>query len=502
MGNVSPYKQKKKRKEYNSLGNSRLTFYNLIEVLTMKRVDLNMKEKSIYEIIKRLVDTNGNKNRAAIKLGVTPRYINKLIIKYKTEGKEGFIHKNSGRKPKATIDDDTRATIIKLYKEKYYDYNWYHFTEKLNEDEGIRITYTPLRHILTSAGYISPLCNKSTRKAKKKELESKKKLTEVDKNLIIDDHILDFESSHPRKPRAKYFGEVIQMDASGICWFNNIYSTLHLAVDDATGTVVGAFFDYQETLWGYYNVLKQILERYGIPASFLTDNRTVFTYKSNPNPTDENDTYTQFAYACKSLGISIKTSSIPQKKGRIERFNQTFQNRLPQELRTANIKNIEQANKFLTSYLPKFNARFALQRKNISSVFENQPSIETINLTLSIITSRLFDHGSSIKFHNKYYQATNSTGTQVICFRKGTPGLVIQTFDKRLFVTVEEKVYLLKELPEHKETSPEFDESIDKKIKPAYIPPMTHPWKKSSFDAFVAKQKHRLEYEKNSAYVK
>ncbi len=118
MGNVSPYIQKKKRKEYNSLGNSRLTFYNLIEVLTMKRVDLNMKEKSIYEIIKRLVDTNGNKNRAAIKLGVTPRYINKLIIKYKTEGKEGFIHKNSGRKPKATIDDDTRATIIKLYKEK------------------------------------------------------------------------------------------------------------------------------------------------------------------------------------------------------------------------------------------------------------------------------------------------------------------------------------------------------------------------------------------------
>ena len=292
------------------------------------------------------------------------------------------------------------------------------------------------------------------------------------------------------------------MDASGICWFNNIYSTLHLAVDDATGTVVGAFFDYQETLWGYYNVLKQILEKYGIPASFLTDNRTVFTYRSNPNPTDENDTYTQFAYACKSLGISIKTSSIPQKKGRIERFNQTFQNRLPQELRTANIKTLEQANEFLTSYLPKFNARFALQRKNITSVFENQPSKETINLTLSIITSRIFDHGSSIKFHNKYYQATNATGTQVICFRNGTPGLVIQTFDKRLFVTVEEKIYLLKELPERRESSLEFDEAKEKELKQTYIPPMTHPWKKASFDAFVAKQKHRLEYDQNSAYVK
>ena len=292
------------------------------------------------------------------------------------------------------------------------------------------------------------------------------------------------------------------MDASGICWFNNIYSTLHLAVDDATGTVVGAFFDYQETLWGYYNVLKQILEKYGIPASFLTDNRTVFTYKSNPNPTDENDTYTQFAYACKSLGISIKTSSIPQKKGRIERFNQTFQNRLPQELRTANIKTLEQANEFLTSYLPKFNTRFALQRKNITSVFENQPSKETINLTLSIITSRIFDHGSSIKFRNKYYQATNATGTQIICFRNGTPGLVIQTFDKRLFVTVEEKIYLLKELLERKESSLEFDETKEKELNQTYIPPMTHPWKKASFDAFVAKQKHRLEYDQSSAYIK
>ena len=142
MGNVSPYKQKKKRKEYNSLGNSRFIFYNHLEVVTMKRVDLNMKEKSIYEVIKKLVDTNGNKNRAAIRLGVTTRYINKLIIKYKAEGKAGFIHKNSGRKPKATIDDNTRSLIVKLYKEKYYDYNWYHFKEKLNDDEGIKITYT------------------------------------------------------------------------------------------------------------------------------------------------------------------------------------------------------------------------------------------------------------------------------------------------------------------------------------------------------------------------
>ena len=63
---------------------------------------------------------------------------------------------------------------------------------------------------------------------------------------------------------------------------------------------------------------------------------------------------------------------------------------------------------------------FVLQRKNISSVFESQPTAETINLTLAVLSKRKFDAGSSIKYKNKYYQATNATQTQIIYFRKGT----------------------------------------------------------------------------------
>ena len=122
------------------------------------------------------------------------------------------------------------------------------------------------------------------------------------------------------------------MDASGIVWFGDTYATLHLAVDDASGTVVGAFFDYQETLYGYYNVLKQILEKYGIPNEFLTDNRTIFTYKSISDPTTEHDTYTQFAYACKSVGISIKTSSVPQKKVESNDSTKHFKTGCPKSL--------------------------------------------------------------------------------------------------------------------------------------------------------------------------
>lgn len=65
--------------------------------------------------------------------------------------------------------------------------------------------------------------------------------------------------------------------------------------------------------------------------------------------------------------------------------------------------------------------------------------------------------------------------TQIIYFRKGTEALVIKTFDNRLFATIEEKIYLLKKLPEHKEISNEFDKAVENKIQKIYIPPITHP---------------------------
>ena len=73
------------------------------------------------------------------------------------------------------------------------------------------------------------------------------------------------------------------MDASVYIWFGNIKTHLHIAIDDATGAILGAYFDRQETLNGYYQVFYQILTKYGIPAEFLTDRRTVFEYKSLKN---------------------------------------------------------------------------------------------------------------------------------------------------------------------------------------------------------------------------
>ncbi len=153
----------------------------------------------------------------------------------------------------------------------------------MKQNDGINISYCTFYNILIKADFLSPKCNKNTRKNKAKELKNKlinkEKLTTNEENLVISNNILEIEDSHPRLPRSKNFGEKLQMDASEFVWFGDKKTTLHGAIDDATGRIK-LYFDYQETLKGYYGLLNTILINYGIPYSILTDNRTVFYYNS------------------------------------------------------------------------------------------------------------------------------------------------------------------------------------------------------------------------------
>ena len=114
----------------------------------MKKVELRVMEQIKYEIIKNLVDNNGNKQRAAIKLGITIRQVNRLIQTYKAKGKAGFIHGNRNRLPKKTISQEIKDKIIELYKTKYYDAHIKHFQDLLSEYEHITISYSPIYTIL------------------------------------------------------------------------------------------------------------------------------------------------------------------------------------------------------------------------------------------------------------------------------------------------------------------------------------------------------------------
>lgn len=465
----------------------------------MRKVELKMNEKQKYEIIKELVDHNGNKNRASKKLGISRRQIDRLIIKYKEKGKAGFVHGNKTRKPINAFDNSISEDIILLYKNKYQDWNFYHFKEFLEINENIKVSYDFIYKSLTKAGILSPKARKKTkREFKKKQLLEQKKInnaiSDEQINSIVN-HEIALENSHPRGEKPKYFGEVIEQDGSIHLWFGGIKSCLHLAIDKATSTIVGAWFDYQETLNGYYHVLYQILTKYGIPYKFFTDNRTVFNYMSlNPNKrTSDKDVLTQYGYACKQLGIELETSSVSQSKGLIERTNGTFQGRLVNELKLNGITTIEEANKYLTEvFVPYFNQRFALDYKKFQSVFETTPSEEVINYTLAILTPRKIDNGNSIKYHNKYYQPYLNNVLK--CFLPKTECLVIKAFNGDLLVTIDEQVLELKELNRNERFSKEFDNYVEVKEKKKYIPPMTHPWKLESFKKQLQKSHYQHQY--------
>ena len=462
-----------------------------------------MNEQKKYEVIKSLADhpETANKDRAALILGCTKRHINRMLQGYSRSGKDFFIHGNRGKKPATTISIEIRQKVIDLYRNKYFEANFEHYTELLKKNEGISISASSVMSILESEYILSPKATKAKRRRIKQKLKDQKKAAKTKKELSsIQANLVSVDNAHSRRPRCAYFGELQQMDATPYEWVHGQVWHLHLAIDDASGIVTGAWFDTQETLNGYYHVFKQILTDYGIPYKFLTDKRSVFTYKKKDVLSDDKDTYTQFAYACKQLGIELESSSIPQAKGRIERLNQTLQSRLPIELRLAGVTDINKANEFLHSYIKEFNEKFALPLYGIKSVFEMQPSKEKINLTLAVLTERTVDCGHAIQFEKKFYKMIDHKGVQ-IHYRKGTKVMLIKALDRSMFACVNDKyIYALEEIPTHEHKSKDLDADYKPpKPKKTYIPAMNHPWRRSSFNKFAHSQPHRIEEDLESA---
>lgn len=176
----------------------------------MKEVILKMNENEKYLVIKDLVDHDGNKDRAARKLGISRRQVDRLIIVYKEKGKAGFIHGNRNRQPANSISQELSDTIVTLYAEEYQGWNFSHFHDMLVEDENIKVSYASVYSILTKAGFNSPKIRKSTRirKTKAARLAEKKPGT-IPEPEESGNKEIPIELSHPRRERSKYFGESV-----------------------------------------------------------------------------------------------------------------------------------------------------------------------------------------------------------------------------------------------------------------------------------------------------
>lgn len=442
---------------------------------------LSKKEEEKYNVIQKVVIGEYTKQEAVEELGIGIRQINRLIIKFENEGKEGFVHKAKGKESKRKISAEIREEIVNLYITEYFDYNFTHFYEEIQDKYSI--SYKTLDNILTEADIISPEAQHKTIKlynANMKKSIREKNITPKQLKLY---KIRQEEEKqkHIRRSLLLYnFGQELQMDAAFAIWYGDEVRALHLAVDKATKKVLYGWFDVQETTRAYFIMLMNLILNYGIPKKIKTDKRGTFSINNVKSKSKLNTT--QFGRICKELGISLKSSSDPLFKPNVERENKTFKGRLIAELRHEKIANDKEANDYLNNvFIPKMNELFSydiVAEKN--DMIDNTYTPKELNIIISEQYTRKIDNASSVKYKNEYYIPIDIETGEIMSFSQNTICTIIIAYDNTIWCNIKEKLYKLYKInaPKKKiyqKTTKTIEEINRSK---AHKPAPNHPWRK------------------------
>ena len=298
---------------------------------------MNQKEQGRLQVLNSLLAKHMTIEQASTLMGVSIRHTWRILAAYKEEGAAAVAHGHRGRRAPNAISEDTKAAVLHLARTRYVGTNHTHMSELLREHEGIDIPRSTLRRLLVSAGETSPRGRRPPK----------------------------HRSRRQRMPRE---GMLIQIDGSHHRWLGDDgpQFTLLLAVDDATGIVPGALFCELEKTRSYFQLLETLIRRCGLPLALYTDRHAVFKYTPS---SDSAAAPTQFSRAMEELGIQLIFARSPQAKGRVERTAGTFQDRLVTELRLAGAITIDDANRVLEDFLPRFNSRFKVPAQESEAVY-------------------------------------------------------------------------------------------------------------------------------------
>ena len=409
-----------------------------------------LSDEYVASVIRKAVSAKLTTRQAAARLGVTRQYVNRLKKACSEGGATALRHGNEGRAPAWKTDKATEGAVVALYRGKYAGFNFSHFREKLLEEEGIGIGYRPPRRILTEAGIRSPKGRRKGRKAR---------------------------PGHPSGQRRERFGELLQIDASIHRWFGPGLprAALHGAIDDATGTVMGLWFDREETLSGYCEMAWQILTKYGIPEAFYGDNRSIFGHgrAAGRGKATDRDARTGFRRMRRQLCIEPVATSVSQAKGRGERLRGTLQSRLVSEPRLRGIATIEEANRFLPSFTAGFNRRFPARPDMERSLFAPAPAPREIDFCLSAEFRRVADNGCSLGFDGSRNQLVDEETGEVKEVPPGTEVRVYVTRSGKRIAAFGGRIWGLVEAGRRK-----MEPRPKKPGRPRYVPGPDHPWRR------------------------
>lgn len=282
---------------------------------------------------------------AAAVLSLSKRQVRRLRRAVAERGVAGIVHGNTGRASPQRIAQRVREQIVKLRRQKYDGFNDVHFTEKLAEVEGVKVSRVSVRRVLRAAGIGPPRKRRAPKHRRRRD----------------------------RKAQA---GLMILWDGSRHDWLEGRGPMLCLigAIDDADGELLpGAHFVEHECAAGYLAVLKAIAQEKGLPWSAYMDQHGSLKRNDDHWTLEEElrgrQSPTQVGRALEQLEIAIIYALSPQAKGRVERLWGTLQDRLVSELRLAGARTVEQANAVLNAYRPAHNGRFTVPAANTTAAW-------------------------------------------------------------------------------------------------------------------------------------
>ncbi|RQU58761.1 ISNCY family transposase [Burkholderia cenocepacia] len=290
-------------------------------------VTLTMRELDRLKVIRAVVDTGLKPGRAAERLGLSVRQVERLIIRYREQGASGVASGRRGRPGNRKLDDGLALRALTVIRDRYADFGPTLACEKLWECHGIRLAKETVRKLMMEAGLWIPRRQRPPK------------------------------VYQPRARRA-CLGELIQIDGSDHRWFEHRAPacTLLVYVDDATSRLMMLHFTQTESTFSYFEATRAYLERHGKPVAFYSDKYSVFR---NTSAGKTGQSVTHFGRAMYELNIDTFCANSSSAKGRVERAHLTLQDRLVKELRLRGISTVADANAYAPSFMAAYNARFA-----------------------------------------------------------------------------------------------------------------------------------------------
>ncbi len=286
-------------------------------------IAMNDRELQRFSVIQDVLHCNLSRQDASRILGISYRQLSRLIKSFVRFGAASLAHGNRGKPSSNRIDDKVKAIL----SERYPDFGPTFAHEKLTEQHHINVSLETLRQWMIADGLWVPHSQRKPR-------------------------------VYQPRYRRDCLGELIQIDGSHHDWFEGRSDKCCLLVfiDDATGRLMNLRFSETESAFDYMIATREYLNEHGKPVAFYSDKHSIFRVNQEKH---KQVGQTQYGRILRELGIELICANSSQAKGRVERANQTLQDRLVKEMRLQGIDNMEQANVWLPYFIADFNRRFA-----------------------------------------------------------------------------------------------------------------------------------------------